>query len=76
MWGLSYVLDFPRWLRTALRVWSLIVGLVVLVTAVIDLRRGPRRDWLHWLGVAIIAVAVLVDAEPWLWSMFAMHLVA
>jgi hypothetical protein len=53
---------------------SMIVGSVLLATVVVDLRRGPRRDWLHWLGVAFIAVGVLVYAAWWGWSMFTMHL--
>ena len=53
---------------------SIIVGSVLLLAVLVDLRRGPRRDWLHWLGVAIIATGVLVYAAWWAWSMFAMPL--
>ncbi len=36
------------------------VGLVVLTAVVVDLRKGERRDWLHWTGAAIVAVEMLV----------------
>jgi len=75
--GLLYLgaslLDTPASL-TFSPFWSLIVGPVLLVTVVLDLRRGPRRDWLHWLGVAILATGVAVSVAWWVWSIFAIRL--
>jgi hypothetical protein len=72
----SVLLDSPSWAISfsSLPLGSMIVGLVLLLAVLVDLRRGPRRDWLHWLGVAIIATGVLVYAAWWAWSMFAMPL--
>ena len=35
-------------------VWSLVVGMVLALTALLDLHRGTRRDWVHWLGIAVV----------------------
>lgn len=70
MRGLSYVavwvLDMYE-LLTTFPVGSLIVGPVLLLTLLVDQRRGPRRDWLHWLGVAIVASNILMSVAWWLW---------
>jgi hypothetical protein len=75
--GLRYLcnplLDFP-WSLGFSPLWSLFVGLVLLVTVLVDLRHGPRRDWLHWLGIAIVATAVAISVAWWVWSIFAMRL--
>lgn len=44
----------------------LIVGPTILVIVVVDLRRGPRRDWLHWVGCTMIGTGTLVDVAVWL----------
>ena len=62
------------WWTKPLQYRSLIVGAVLLMAVLIDLRRGPRRDWLHWLGVAIIATGVLLSVAWWVWSTFAARL--
>lgn len=63
MGGLWYVgiavLGSPRW-SFDFPLGSLIVGLFLLVAVVVDLCGGPRRDWLHWLGVGIVATDVLL----------------
>ena len=74
MWGLSFlgfcVLDMP-WLLNSYVFGSLIEGSTTLVIVIVDLRRGPRRDWLHWLGPTMIGTGALVGVAPWLWSTFA-----
>lgn len=70
MWGLWYVglgLSDRPWLWFNFPLGSMIVGLVLLVTVLVDLRHGPRRDWLHWLGVAVVATSVLIVLVSWLW---------
>ena len=47
---------------------TLIVAPVLLVVVLVDLRRGPRRDWLHWLGVAVIAIGMLLWVAWWVWE--------
>ena len=72
--GLWYVginvLGSPRW-SFDFPLGSLIVGLSLLVAVVVDLCRGPRRDWLHWLGVAIVATEVVLAAGWWAWWVYA-----
>ncbi len=46
---------------------KLILGPVLLVVVIVDVRRGPRRDWLHGLGVAVIAISVLLWVAWWVW---------
>jgi len=40
---------------------------LLLVGAIRDLRRRNRRDWLHWLGVAMIASTVLFSLVTLAW---------
>jgi len=47
---------------------SLIVGGVVLATVLLDFRHRRRRDWLHWLGVTMIATNALTSVAWWVWS--------
>ena len=40
------------------------VLLIVTVAAVVDLRRGPRRGWMHWVGMAgLVWILALPTAE-------------
>jgi hypothetical protein len=74
MAGLGWIGGFfHNWLLSvaAIPLWRLIGGGVLLVTVLLDLRRGSRRDWLHWLGVAIIFVDVLVSLAWMVWSVLA-----
>jgi hypothetical protein len=66
----SALLDSP-WPLSLTPLRSLIVELTLLVTVLVDLRRGPRRDWLHRLGVAVIATGVAISVAWSVWSMFA-----
>ncbi len=63
MRGLWYVgiavLGPTRWSFDFPLGW-LIVGVFLLVAVVVDLCGGLRRDWLHWLGVGIVATDVLL----------------
>ena len=52
-----------------LPLWSLIVAAVLIPTIVLDLRRGPRRDWLHWLGIAVLAASTVLSMAWWGWSL-------
>ena len=38
-----------------------VLGIPLAVASTLDLRAGCRRDWLHWLGVAMIAAGILVS---------------
>ena len=52
--------------------FNLALGLIVLPTLVLlDIRHKTRRDWLHWLGVAIVVFPTLVPATTQLVCMLA-----
>ena len=42
-------------------IWQLVLGAVLAIVVCRDIRSGERRDWIHWLAVAVIAVGVLVS---------------
>jgi hypothetical protein len=42
-------------------VGGVLLGLVLFVLAVIELARGIRRDWLHWLGVVLSLLVSLFN---------------
>ncbi len=72
--GIGWIGGFfhiPLMSIAAVPLWPLITGGVLLVTVLLDLRRGPRRDWLHWLGVAMIVTDVLVTLAWKVWSTLA-----
>ena len=48
-------------------IWICITAGVLSVVALLDLRRGPHRDWLHWLGVAYIGVAAFLSVACQVW---------
>jgi len=54
---------------TNLPLWPLIIAAVLIPTVVLDLRRGPRRDWLHWLGIAVLGVGTALSMAWWGWSL-------
>ena len=64
LFGMSWLLDF-------FVLGCLIVTPTILVIVVVDLRRGPRRDWLHWVGPTMIGIGALVTVASWLWSTLA-----
>lgn len=35
-------------------IWPIMVSSTLIVAAIIDFRGGARRDWVHWLGVALL----------------------
>jgi hypothetical protein len=41
------------------------VGAYFFVVMVVDIVRGERRDWLHWLGVAFQVMNVLITLVLW-----------
>lgn len=43
---LSYPLVFP-----GILLFFILPNVFLAIAAILDLMRGPRRDWLHWLGV-------------------------
>lgn len=49
--------------------WSLVLGLVLLVIAVLDARHRSR-DWLHWLGVGLFEASVALSGAWWIWKTF------
>lgn len=70
-WGREILVD------TGLTTWSLtlpgcvpigsfVLLPVFLVALRLDLRRGPRRDWLHWLGIGITLVYEVVGIGWWI----------
>jgi hypothetical protein len=48
-----------------LPIWPLIVGATFLVAMLMDVGRGARRDWVHWLGVAFVIVANFLQIGSW-----------
>ena len=57
------------WAIGAVQLLDLLPALAVLVAAVLDLAYGVRRDWLHWVGVAIIFAGGIVSILWWLVAM-------
>jgi hypothetical protein len=39
---------------------TLLLAVIYLSTAILDYRRGPRRDWVHWLGIATTVLMILL----------------
>lgn len=74
IWGFSYLGFFLfelSWLLSFFPLGWLIVGLTILVIVIVDLRRAPRREWLHWLGPTMIGTGALIAVASWLWWTFA-----
>jgi hypothetical protein len=46
-------------------IWPLIVGVTFFVALLIDVGRGAGRDWVHWLGVAIIITTSTMHVASW-----------
>ena len=44
---------------------ALAVGMALAVVVTLDLRARCRRDWIHWLGVAILMMPVLMRVGGW-----------
>jgi hypothetical protein len=51
------------------------VGIVLFVTVLLDLRKGPSRDWLHWVGVAMIFTNVLLSTAWFVWTILANYVI-
>jgi hypothetical protein len=68
---LSYFRDFT-YLVGQFNSCALLVALLVatLTTVLLDCARGPRRDGLHWLGVAVSLCALLIRIAPQIWFRF------
>jgi hypothetical protein len=47
------VLTHENWLYRARPVFSVTLGIILIIVVALDGRRGPPRDWLHWVGVGI-----------------------
>lgn len=71
LWYVGIAVQVPGWWLDDVPLGSLVVGVFLLVAVVVDLCGGPRRDWLHWLGVAIVATGLLLHAGWWAWWTFA-----
>jgi hypothetical protein len=41
-----------------------LLGVWAIVVAIVDVVRGQRRDWLHWLGIVTV-VALMVFTQAW-----------
>jgi hypothetical protein len=54
---------------------GLVVGTTFLVALLSDLRRGPRRDWVHWLGVAVIVADSIFPMALRAWVALLRHVV-
>jgi hypothetical protein len=50
-------------------------GIVLFVTVLLDLRKGPSRDWLHWVGVAMIFTNVLLSTAWFVWTILANYVI-
>lgn len=44
---------------------TLVTPIALVVTSWLDLRRGPRRDWVHWLGVAMVLIGDIWFVANW-----------
>jgi len=50
-------------------VWSAALLLMLLLVTVLDLPCRSDRDWLHWLGIALFGLEMLLTAFQQLWYM-------
>jgi hypothetical protein len=44
-------------------------GAALAVAVTLDVRRGRSCDWLHWMGVTVIGVGVLLKIGWWVVAM-------
>jgi hypothetical protein len=49
--------------------WSVVLLLMLPLVTVMDLPRRSTRDWLHWLGVALFGLEILLTVFQQLWFM-------
>ncbi len=60
--GLAMNALFHTWLLTAcFPICFCILAGVLLVVVILDVRRGSRRDWLHWFGMIYVGVAAFLS---------------
>ncbi len=65
--GLFFVMDA---MLVVTRVVSVAAIVVLSAAVVLDLIHRERRDWLHWVGIAIIFMTTLVQpAIAWVWML-------
>jgi hypothetical protein len=64
------VLTYANWTYRSGAYFSVVLGVILLIVVARDRRRGPPRDWLHWLGV-VAAVCYSLNALAWIvWRLF------
>ncbi len=54
---------------------TLAFGMALAAVVTLDLRARCRRDWVHWLCVAILMMPVLMRVRRWVWAQLASGLI-
>ena len=61
-WSLAWLFVLPNWAYLIICLWA-------VVSSIIDVRTLERRDWLHWVGVAMFIASRCVTPAwtigPW-----------
>lgn len=47
--------------------WSVVLLLMLPLVTVMDLPRRSTRDWLHWLGIALYGLGILLAVFQYVW---------
>jgi len=65
--GLSGVVSRLQFLVVGVAILHFAPVVLLAIAAVRDLRRRERRDWLHWLGIALVLTTTLLPLLSRLW---------
>ena len=61
---------FPPYWLSHIVPRAIVLGTTLGTVVTLDLRARCRRDWIHWLGVALLATDVIVAVGLWAWVVF------
>ena len=61
---------FPPYWLSHIVPRAIVLGTTLGTVVTRDLRARCRRDWIHWLGVALLATDVIVAVGLWAWVVF------